>query len=78
MTRKLNEEELSTTIRSLFLVSDNITATTDLSQYIKDSIDLGELMAVVKEQYGITVSNVQLFKSYSSFSDVLKIFNHEL
>ena len=78
MSKKINADELSTTIRSLFTVSESIASDTDLSLYIKDSIDLGELMAVMKEQYGVTVSDVQLFKTHSSFSDVLKIFNNEL
>jgi acyl carrier protein len=78
MPKKLSEEELSTTIKSLFAISEAITSDTDLSRYIKDSIDLGELIAVVKEQYDITVSNVQLFKTHSRFSEVLKIFNNEL
>ena len=78
MNKKRTERELASAIKLLFSVSEEVESDMDLSQYIKDSIDLGELIAVIKEQYGVSVSNLQLFKTYSRFSDVLKIFNNEL
>jgi len=75
---KLQIHELASVLKSLFPVTEEIGPETDLSLYIKDSIDLGELLAVVKERYGVVVVDTQLFKTHSRFSDVLKIFNNEL
>ena len=76
--RKITKEELGNEIRSLFSVTDPITDTTDLSLYIKDSIDLGELRAVITERYGVPSPDIHHFKTYTCFGDVLKVFNREI
>lgn len=65
-------------IQELFVVPTALTGTSDLAAYIKDSIDLGELIAVVKERYDVAPQDMQLFKTRSTLGDVTKIFNNEL
>ena len=55
-----------------------LTTDSDLAQYIKDSIDLGELLALAHERHDCTVANLALFKTHTTFGDVLKILNNEL
>lgn len=74
---KITNEQFIEVIEELFAVSAPLTAESDLAAYVKDSIDLGELIAVVKERYGIVPQNMQLFKTHSKLGDVAKIFNHE-
>ena len=78
MEKKMTEHDLADILDSLFTVTDDLHAGTDLARYIQDSIDLGELLAVAKERHGVTVSKVELFKTHSQFSDVLLILNNEL
>lgn len=75
---KLTNEQLADVIKELFIVPVPLTAESYLSAYIKDSIDLGEMIAVVKERYGAVPQDMQLFKTYTKLGDVAKIFNHEI
>lgn len=72
---KLTNEQLAEAIKELFVVQAPLTAESDLSQYIKDSIDLGELIAVIKERYGAIPQNMQSFKTCTKLEDVAKIFD---
>jgi acyl carrier protein len=75
---KLTNDQLAQVIKELFIVPVALTAESELSSYVKDSIDLGELIAVVKERYAVVPQDMQLFKTYSKLGDVAKIFNHEI
>lgn len=73
----MTQDQFIKVVRELFSIQETLTAESDLSPYIKDSIDLGELIAVVKAEYGVTPENLTLFRTHSRLGDVLKIFNHE-
>jgi acyl carrier protein len=74
----LEIEELIVIIREITDTQDAISLDTDLSKYIQDSIDLGELIAIVKHRHGIFVQDTRLFNDHILLKDVLKIFNHEI
>jgi acyl carrier protein len=76
--KKLTSKELADTLNTLFAVKEPLSPDTDLSLYIRDSIDLGELIAVLKEEYGVVPQDMELFKVHTRFEAVLKIFNHEI
>lgn len=73
----MTQDQFIEVIEGLFPIQERLTEESDLSLYIKDSIDLGELIAVVKEEHGVTPENLALFKTHFRLGDVLKIFNHE-
>jgi acyl carrier protein len=75
---KLSQENFIHILRNVFQISEEIilSADTDLSEYIQDSIDLGELLAVLKQEYNITPINPEKFSQYSKLSDVLDVINH--
>jgi len=74
---KITQDEFVRVFESLFSIENPLTSETDLSLYIRDSIDLGELIAVLKETYGVTPQDVSLFKTNTQLADVVRIFNHE-
>ncbi len=76
--KKITLEEFIATLKILFSIEDELTEHTDLSLYIRDSIDLGEVIAVLKEDYGVTPQDSTLFKVHTRLGDIVKIFNHEL
>lgn len=76
--KKLTNEQLAEVIKELFVVPVPLTAESDLSAYVKDSIDLGELIAVVKERYGAVPQDMQSFKTYTKLGDVAKIFDRKI
>jgi acyl carrier protein len=78
MENKITESQLVDVVSELFLVDETLSAASDLSKYVKDSIDLGELIAVIKERHGVVPRDTRLFKTNSKLGDVLKIFNHEV
>jgi len=75
--KKITETEFAAVFSELFEVNEPLNAQTDLSKYVKDSIDLGELIAVLKERHGVEPQDMQLFKTRTALRDVLAIFNHE-
>lgn len=77
MQNKISQENLVAALSELFPVQEQLVEMSDLAKYIKDSIDLGELVAVIKERHGVTPKDMQLFKTHTRLGDVLKIFNHE-
>lgn len=72
------EEEFKTILREVFTIplSFEIDNETDLSEYIKDSIDLGEVLAVVKDRYDVAPLRTDQFALYSRFADVLALINN--
>jgi acyl carrier protein len=78
MSKKITQSELVEVLQYVFETTQPMEETTDLSLYIKDSIDLGEVVAVVKNRYSIEPENKDLFRKYTSLKDVLKIFNNEI
>ena len=60
------------------MLKENLNESSDLSVYIKDSIDLGELLAVIKNQYAIEPKNKELFRKYKNLGDILKVINNEI
>jgi acyl carrier protein len=46
----------------------------DLSVYIKDSIDLGEMLAVLKDRFGIILEPSQFTSAYT-LGEVLAVVN---
>ena len=78
MQNKIVLEELIKTLRYVFEIEGDLSESSDLSEYIKDSIDLGELLAVIKNKYAIEVKNKELFRKYKNLDDVLKVINNEI
>ena len=74
----LTLDEFVETLHQLFTIEDTLTVDTDLSLYIRDSIDLGELVAVLKEEYGVVPRDLELFKTTTRLGDVIEIFNHDV
>ena len=75
--KTLSAEQLAEVVRELFLVQGVLDTDSDLSMYVKDSIDLGELIAVVKERYDLAPRDMQLFKLHTALGDVAQIFIHD-
>jgi acyl carrier protein len=73
----MTKDQFIEVLKELFSIQEVLTAESDLSLYIKDSIDLGELVAVLKEEHGVTPQDLSLFKIHSRLEDVWRIFNHE-
>jgi len=75
----LGAQELEEALREIFSVPTSrcFEPDTDLSEYVRDSIDLGELLAVIRHRYGICPVRTNLFSEYSRFGDVLAIINNE-
>lgn len=46
----------------------------DLAELIKDSIDLGELIAAVKTEYGLEPADFELFKTETKLQSVFTNF----
>jgi acyl carrier protein len=51
-----------------------LTDETDLSQYIKDSIDLGEVVAVLKSRHKVEPKDWNSFKTSTSVKEVFQNF----
>ena len=75
--KTLTREGFISILEELFAVEEPLTGDTDLSRYIRDSIDLGELIAVVKERHGVEPADLQAFKTLTALDDVFAIFTHE-
>lgn len=74
----LGEEEFKAILREIFTIplSCEIENETDLSEYIKDSIDLGEVLAVVRDRYNISPLRTDQFAHHARFTDVLALINN--
>lgn len=53
---------------------DTLTDNYDLSELIKDSIDLGELVATIKSEYNYEPADWELFKTETSLRSVFTNF----
>ncbi len=78
MENKITLEELTNVLHYIFEIEGDLDEVSDLSIYIKDSIDLGELLAVIKNKYAIEPKNKELFRKYKNLGDVLKVINNEI
>jgi len=68
-------EHFSAVIAEIFDVSESsLQPETDLSEIIKDSIDLGELSAVLKSRYHAEAKDWELFKTKTSLQEVFGNF----
>jgi hypothetical protein len=76
----LTPEEFIAILRRIFNIDAKVTLSenTDLAQYIVGSIDLGELLAVLKEEKNIVPAKPELFSKYSKLGDVLAVINGQL
>lgn len=78
MKQALTEKEIIEVLVYVFDIQEELNSSSDLSLYIKDSIDLGEFLAVIKNKHGLDVEHKELFRKYTALSDVLKIINNEI
>jgi len=78
MQTKLTLAELVKTVNYIFETGEDLNESSDLSLYIKDSIDLGELLAVIKNEHKIEPQNKELFRKYKTLGDILKVINNEI
>lgn len=78
MENKITQEDLIAALRYTFEIKEDLYCDTDLSLYIRDSIDLGELLAVIKNKHQVEPKNKALFMRYKKIGDVLKVINDEL
>ncbi len=78
MHSKMTQDNLVEILNYIFEIQEDLNESSDLSIYIKDSIDLGELLAVVKNKYTIEPKNKELFRKYKTLGDVLKVINNEI
>jgi acyl carrier protein len=70
-----NIEEFKATIADLFEVNvSDLNGEYDLSVLIKDSIDLGELVAILKSRYGVDPKNWESFKVETKLQEVFANF----
>lgn len=70
-----NIEEFKATLADLFEVNvSDLTDEYDLSVLIKDSIDLGELVAILKSRYSVEPKNWESFKVETKLQDVFANF----
>jgi len=76
----LTIEEFITILRRIFNIDATVVLSedADLAQYIVGSIDLGELLAVLKEEKNIVPAKPELFSKYAKLKDVLAIVNSQL
>ena len=65
----MKNEELSKILQQLFNVPLDVSESADLRQYIQDSIDVGELAAVLRHDYRIDVE-LNDFKSIYTLTDL--------
>ena len=70
----LTEEELVSLIREVFETKDHLRLDSDLTHYISDSIDLGEMLAALYEKYQVRL-NPTLFKKVYTLADALSVIN---
>ena len=78
MQSKITSKDLIEVLRYIFETEEDLDESTGLTVYIKDSIDLGELLAVLKNRYAIEPKNKELFRKYKNLSDILKVINNEI
>jgi acyl carrier protein len=78
METKIAQSDLINILNFIFDIQEELNESSDLSLYIKDSIDLGELLAVIKNKYTIEPKNKELFRKYKNLGDVLKVINNEI
>ena len=78
MQSKITSKDLIEVLHYIFEIEEDLDDSTDLTIYIKDSIDLGELLAVIKNKYTIEPKNKELFRKYKNLGDVLKVINNEI
>jgi acyl carrier protein len=70
-----NIEEFKASIADLFEVNaSDLNDEYDLSVLIKDSIDLGELVATLKSRYGVDPKNWESFKVETKLQEVFANF----
>lgn len=74
---QISESELADVMKELFEVQAELSTEADLLVYIKDSIDLGELLAVVHERYQVVPTHPELLKTHSRMGDVVRILNND-
>lgn len=68
-------EEFKATLADLFEVNESdLSAEYDLSALIKDSIDLGELVAILKSRYDVEPKNWESFKVETKLQEVFANF----
>lgn len=70
----MTEKTLRGILHHLFQVPLDISLDEDLVAYIQDSIDVGELVAELKEKHGIVVKITE-FKHVRTLLDVLVLLN---
>jgi acyl carrier protein len=67
-------EQFTAVLAEIFDVAESsLLSSTDLSETIKDSIDLGELAAVLKSRYSVEPKDWELFKINTT---VIEVFNN--
>jgi acyl carrier protein len=68
-------EDFKSIVSEIFNVAESSLQTdTDMAEIIKDSIDLGELAAVLKERHSVEVKDWDSFKVKTSLQDVFNNF----
>ncbi len=65
----MKNEELSKVLQQLFDVPLDVSESADLRQYIQDSIDVGELVAVLRHDYQIVIE-LKDFKAIYTLADL--------
>ncbi len=75
MTSEFSIDDFKIVLGEIFSIEiDKLTDGTDLSQHIKDSIDLGEVVAVLKSRYSVEPKDWNAFKTATSVRDVFQNF----
>jgi acyl carrier protein len=72
--KQITEHELRDLLVETFEIHDELSLGSDLSVYIKDSIDLGEMLAVLKDRFGIILEPSQFTSAYT-LGEVLAVVN---
>lgn len=71
---EVTEAELASLLRELFEIDSQLSGDTDLTTYINDSIDLGELLAALYERYNIRI-NPNSFRNVFTLDQALAVIN---
>lgn len=70
----MTKKELCALMHDMFGVPIDISESEDLRTYIQDSIDVGELVAEIRQQFGIDLE-LHDFQDVSTLSDVINMIH---
>ena len=74
--KQITEEQFVDILHDTFEMSEKLHSDSELTFYIKDSIDLGELLAALYERYAIRI-NPNMFRNVYTVGQALLVINSD-